>query len=72
MKWLSNNGKEYELKDMDTGHIQNCVIKLDEKIQACHRLKLGGFRYRGIWGTTWIDMFKQELIRRGVASGMEW
>ena len=66
MKWFSNNGKEYDIRDMDTGHIQNCIIKINEKIEACQQLNIGTFVYHGMYGYTWIYHFKQELIRRGV------
>lgn len=68
MKWLSNNGKEYEIKDMDTGHIQNCIIKITEKIEQCHKLNIGTFQYLGTSGYTWLYYFKDELKRRGVIS----
>lgn len=66
MKWHSNNGKVYEIHEMDTGHIQNCIIKIDEKIQKCRSLGLGEFTYLGYKGYSWIWHFKDELRKRGV------
>lgn len=66
MIWKSNNGKNYKIPEMDTGHIQNCIIKLIEKIEACDKLELGEFQYLGRTGYSWIWHFKNELEHRGV------
>lgn len=72
MIWKANDGKSYHLYQMDTGHIQNCIIKLTEKIEACRRLYIGEFTYNGYLGTAWVSAFRTELIKRGITPTSRW
>lgn len=66
MIWKSNNGKNYQVWEMDTGHIQNCIIKITKLIAECNYYKLGVFQIHGHRGWDWIQSFKKELQLRGI------
>jgi hypothetical protein len=68
MKWISNNGRTYYLWQMDIGHIQNCIIKIHEKMNQCKYLNLGEFVLFNYTGKEWIDAFKRELNCRRLSS----
>ena len=35
MKWTTKDGKEIDIKDMTTKHIQNCIDMLGKQFNAC-------------------------------------
>jgi hypothetical protein len=64
--WTRNTGERLTVSQMTTGHIQNCIILLTDKVVKCQMYGLGSFFYNGRLGTEWIAIFKAELKRTGV------
>lgn len=64
--WLDANNVGHVICEMDTGHIQNCIIVLTEKARKCSELGIGVFFRNGYTSEEWIQLFRNELDYRGV------
>lgn len=64
--WTDAHGRQHILSNMQTGHIQNCIIRISETISKCAQMNLGEFYLNGRNGSDWIAIFRNELKYRGV------
>lgn len=64
--WVDSKGKSHFLPEMETGHIQNCIIILEDRIQRARKLRIGEFRVGHRLATSWVEIFREELRHRGI------
>jgi hypothetical protein len=59
--WKTAGAQTIRICDMVKSHIQNTIIGLCEKQEACIRLRLGIYEYEGKPALDWIDILRKEL-----------
>lgn len=61
--WKTEAEEELSIPQMSTEHIKNCIVWILEE-----STDLNCDTKDGVYVTTWMSLFKRELIRRGVAT----
>lgn len=56
---------------MEKSHIQNTIISLYDKQEACTRLGLGTYEYEGRSALEWINLLRKELDFRNRVKSRE-